>query len=73
MNLIKRITVDLEVCHGAACIVGTRIPVSVILDNLASGLSRQDVLKSYPSLSPDDIDAALAYAALLAKEQHIAL
>jgi uncharacterized protein (DUF433 family) len=73
MNLIKRITVDPEVCHGAACIVGTRIPVSVILDNLASGLSRQDVLKSYPSLSPDDIDAALAYAALLAKEQHIAL
>ncbi len=73
MNLIKRINVDMEVCHGAACIVGTRIPVSVILDNLASGLSRQDVLKSYPSLSPDDIDAALAYAALLAKEQHIAL
>ncbi len=73
MSLIKRITVDPEVCHGAACIAGTRIPVSVILDNLASGLNRQDVLKSYPSLSPDDIDAALAYAALLAKEQHIAL
>lgn len=71
MNLLKRITVDPEVCHGAACIAGTRIPVSVILDNLASGLSRQDVLKSYPSLSPEDIDAALAYAALLAKEQHI--
>lgn len=68
MSVIKRITVDPEVCHGAACIAGTRIPVSVILDNLASGLSRQDVLKSYPSLSPDDIDAAL-----LAKEQHIAL
>ncbi len=73
MSVIKRITVDPEVCHGAACIAGTRIPVSVILDNLASGLSRQDVLKSYPSLSSDDIDAALAYAALLAKEQHIAL
>lgn len=68
MSVIKRITVDPEVCHGAACIAGTRIPVSVILDNLASGLSRQDVLKSYSSLSPDDIDAAL-----LAKEQHIAL
>lgn len=73
MSVIKRITVDPEVCHEAACIAGTRIPVSVILDNLASGLSRQDVLKSYPSLSSDDIDAALAYAALLAKEQHIAL
>ncbi|MCL4442293.1 MAG: DUF433 domain-containing protein [Firmicutes bacterium] len=52
---------------------GTRIPVSVILDNLAAGLNREDILKSYPSLSPPDIDAALAYAALLAKEQHIAL
>lgn len=56
MSLIKRITVDPEVCHGAACIAGTRIPVSVILDNLASGLNRQDVLKSYPSLYLDDID-----------------
>jgi uncharacterized protein (DUF433 family) len=73
MNLIKRISVNSEVCHGAACIAGTRIPVSVILDNLASGLNRQEVLKSYPSLAPDDIDAALAYAALLAKEQHLAL
>lgn len=73
MDLIKRITVDPEVCRGAACIAGTRIPVSIILDNLASGLSRQDILKSYPSLSPADIDAALAYAALLAKEQHTAL
>ncbi len=50
---------------------GTRIPVSVILDNLASGLNRQDVLKSYPSLSPDDIDAALAYVALLAKKNRM--
>ena len=73
MDLIKRISVDPEVFHGAACIAGTRIPVSVILDNLASGLNRQEVLKSYPSLTPDDIDAALAYAALLAKEQHLAL
>lgn len=73
MSLIKRISVDPEVCHGEACIAGTRIPVSVILDNLAAGLSREDILKSYPSLSPPDIDAALAYAALLAKEQHIAL
>lgn len=72
MTLLKRISVDPEVCHGAACIAGTRIPVSVILDNLAAGLSREDIVKSYPSLAPADIDAALAYAALLAKEQHIA-
>lgn len=72
MTLLKRISVNPEVCHGAACIAGTRIPVSVILDNLAAGLSREDIVKSYPSLAPADIDAALAYAALLAKEQHIA-
>ncbi|MDD4493073.1 MAG: DUF433 domain-containing protein [Eubacteriales bacterium] len=69
MDLIERIAVDPKVCRWAACIAGTRIPVSVILDNLAAGLSRQDVLKSYPSLSSEDIDAALAYAALLAKER----
>jgi uncharacterized protein (DUF433 family) len=73
MDLIKRVSVDPEICHGSACFSGTRIPVSVILDNLAAGLSRQEVLKSYPSLKPEDIDAALAYAALLAKEQHLAL
>lgn len=72
LSVLKRISVDPEVCHGAACIAGTRIPVSVILDNLAAGLSKEDIIKSYPSLAPADIDAALAYAALLAKEQHIA-
>lgn len=73
MSLLKRITTDPEVCHGAACIAGTRIPVSVILDNLAAGSSREEILKNYPSLTPADIDATLAYAALLAKEEHIAL
>lgn len=73
MDLLKRITVDPEVCHGKACISGSRIPVSVILDNLAARHSREEILKSYPSLNPADIDAALTYAALLAKERHIAL
>jgi uncharacterized protein (DUF433 family) len=46
---IKRISVDPEICHGTACISGTRIPVSVILDNLAEGVSREDILKNdYP-------------------------
>jgi len=73
MNILKRITVDPEVCHGKACISGSRIPVSVILDNLAAGHNHEEILKSYPSLNPADINAALAYAALLAKERHIAL
>jgi uncharacterized protein (DUF433 family) len=72
MNL-ERISVDPHICHGTACIAGTRIPVSVILDNLAEGISREDIIKSYPSLKWEDIDAALAYAALLAKERQIAI
>jgi len=66
-----RITVDPSICHGRACIHGTRVMVSVILDNLASGLSAQKVLESYPSLSRQDIKAAIAYAAELAREDVI--
>ncbi len=53
MSLLKRITIDPEVCHGKACIAGSRIPVSVVLDNLATGYKYEEILKSYPSLSPD--------------------
>ena len=61
-------SVNPAVCHGKACIRGTRIMVSVILDNIAAGLDRGEILASYPSLSPPDLDAALAYAAELARE-----
>lgn len=64
--LMNRISPD--ICHGQACIVGTRIPVAVILDNLASGVMKEELLRDYPSLTSIDIDAALAYAALLARE-----
>ena len=70
---LKRISVDAQICHGTACILGTRIPVSVILDNLAEGIPREDILQSYPNLKPEDIDAALAYAALLTKERQISI
>lgn len=73
MKALDKIIVDPNICHGTACIKGTRIPVSVILDNLSQGLSREEILKSYPSLKSDDIDAALAYAALLAKERQIVI
>lgn len=69
MNLLKRISTDPQVCHGKACIKGTRIMVSVILDNLAAGVSPEEILKSYPTLSSEDIQAAIAYAAELAKER----
>ncbi len=52
MNWRDRITVDPLVCHGKACIKGTRIMVSVILDNLAEGVGEMEILKSYPSLTP---------------------
>ena len=54
------------VCGGEICAAGTRIPVTVILDNLAEGSARDEILRSYPSLRAD---AALAYAAELAHEE----
>lgn len=65
----ERISVDPLVCHGKACIKGTRIMVSIILDNLAEGVSLEEILKSYPSLTPDDIKASIAYAAELSRER----
>lgn len=59
----ERVAIDPEVCHGKACIRGTRIMVSVVLDNLASGVRRDEILTSYPSLQPADLDAALGFDA----------
>ncbi|MBI5199182.1 MAG: DUF433 domain-containing protein [Nitrospirae bacterium] len=73
MNWREKITVDPLVCHGKACIKGTRIMVSVILDNLAEGVSETEILKSYPSLTPTDIKAAIAYAAELSRERLVSL
>jgi uncharacterized protein (DUF433 family) len=61
------VTVDPNICHGQACVTGTRIPVSVVLDNLAAGVSEQEVLTSYPRLSREAIQACIAYAADLAQ------
>lgn len=73
MKWQERISVDPLVCHGKACIAGTRIMVSVVLDNLASGLSRDEILASYPALRSEDIDASIAYAAELTRERVIPL
>lgn len=70
-NWQERISVNPRVCHGKACIRGTRIMVSVILDNLADRVPREEILKSYPSLTAEDIDAALAYAAELSQERFV--
>ena len=67
------ITVDPLICHGKACIKGTRIMVSVVLDNLAAGLSPDAILRSYPSLTREAIQATISYAADLARERVVAL
>ncbi|MBM3738057.1 MAG: DUF433 domain-containing protein [Acidobacteria bacterium] len=73
MDWKDRISVNPAVCHGKACVRGTRIMVSVVLDNLAAGVERAAILSSYPSLQPADIDAALAYGAELAREGMMSL
>lgn len=67
-ELRKRVVSDRNICGGMACIKGTRIPVAVILDSLAEGLTEQRILEAYPSLKPGDVQAAIAYAAELARE-----
>ena len=64
----ERISVNPAICHGKACIRNTRIMVSAIVDNVAAGVSRQEILRSYPALAEADIEAALAYAAELTRE-----
>jgi uncharacterized protein (DUF433 family) len=73
MNWQDYIVVDPGICHGKACVKGTRIPVSVILDNLAAGLSLDEILRSYPSLSREAVQAAILYAAELARERVVAI
>lgn len=73
MNWQERITVDPTICHGQACFKKTRIMVSVVLDNLAAGVGTEELLNSYPTLSTEDVQAALNYAAELARERTVNL
>ena len=73
MNWRDRILVDPNVCHGKACIKGTRVMVSVVLDNLAAEETEASILASYPALKHEDVQAALAYAAELARERIVPL
>lgn len=73
MNWRDHITVDPEVCHGQACLTGTRVLVVTILDNLAAGLDHEEIARSYPSVTRQGIQAAMHYAAELAKERVVAL
>ncbi len=65
----ERVSVDPAICHGQACVRGTRIPVHQLVHMLANGDSIEDLLQEYPSLSREDVLACLDYAASLAEEQ----
>ena len=73
MTWQDHITVDPAVAHGKACIRGTRVPVAVVLANLAAGLTTDEIIRSYPSVTPEAVQAALAYAAELADERVVPL
>ncbi len=68
-----RITIDPAICTGKPCIRGLRFPVARLLGLLASGETREQILKAYPYLESDDIDEALRYAASLAEDETIDL
>ncbi len=69
MGAFKRITFDPAILGGRACIRGMRILVSVIVKQIAPGASREEVLADFPDLEPDDVQAALEYAAWLTEEE----
>jgi uncharacterized protein (DUF433 family) len=71
--MFDRITFDPQIMGGRACIRGMRIPVSVIIRQIAHGSSVEDIMAGYPDIDPADIQQALEYAAWLAEEEVIAL
>jgi uncharacterized protein (DUF433 family) len=70
-ELLDRITIDPEICHGKPCIRGLRYPVEVILELLAGGATTEDILRDYEDLERDDVLAALAFAARLAQVKRV--
>ena len=71
--LLTRISVDPAVCGGKPCIRGTRLWVSLILDNIAAGMSEAELLTEYPQLTHEDVLAAVAYGAEAARERFVPL
>ncbi len=73
MDWQQYIVSDPMICHGKACIQGTRILVSVVLDNLATGLTTEEILASYPSARSEHLQASIAHAAELVRESMVTL
>jgi uncharacterized protein (DUF433 family) len=72
MNWKKYISADPRICHGKPCFSGTRIMVSIALDCLADGMTIEEIIKEYPSLTKETIRASFAYSAVLTEERIIA-
>lgn len=70
-NLLNRITIDSEICHGRPTIRKTRYTVNLILDLLSSGMTENEIIEDYPALEIKDIKACLAYASRLSKVKSI--
>ena len=70
-ELLEHISIDPQICFGKPCIRGTRIWVSLVVDNLAENISESELLAAYPQLTPKDIRAALAFAAEMTRERII--
>ena len=69
MAIHDRISINPNICHGKACVKGTRIPVAHVLAVLAAGEPEIELLENYPSLTHEDVMACLRYAAALAEEE----
>jgi uncharacterized protein (DUF433 family) len=70
-DLISRITVDPDICHGKPCIRGLRYPVEFLLELLSSGMTNEQILADYPDLEADDLRAACAYGARLVRVNRV--
>ena len=74
MIRFKRITFNTNVMGGQACIRGMRIPISLIVNLVANGMTTEDIIKEYPDIEPEDIKESLEYASWLTKEElHLAI
>lgn len=60
-DLLDRVTVDPAVCHGQPCTRGTRVPITVILDALAAGMTVEEIIEHYPTLTADDVLAVMQF------------
>lgn len=72
-DLLRRISINPQVCFGQPCIRGTRIWVSLLLDFLAAGASVDEILDNYPQLEREDVLAAIAYGAEMSRERFVEL